>query len=67
MTRLTEILKIEIEKQMLIKYYVIKHLILLKIQNTMDINVVLLQWFINFLIKSLLVEELKTILILINN
>ena len=67
MTRLTEILKIEIEKQLLIKYYVIKHLILLKIQNTMDINVVLLQWFINFLIKSLLVEELKMILILINN
>ena len=33
------------EEQLLIKYYVIKHLILLKIQNTMDINMDLLQWF----------------------
>ena len=33
-----------------------KILILLKIQNMMDINVVLLQWFIDFLIKRLQVE-----------
>ena len=30
----------------------IKHLILLKIQNLMDIKEVLLQWFINFLIEK---------------
>ena len=30
------------------KYCVIKHLILLKIQNMMDIKEVLLQWFINY-------------------
>ena len=30
----------------------IKHLIILKIQNLVDINVELLQWFINFLIKK---------------
>ena len=36
------------------KDYIIKHLILLKIQNMMGINVDLLQWFINFLIKWLL-------------
>ena len=30
----------------------IKHLILLKIQNMMDSNVDLLRWSINFLIKS---------------
>ena len=31
----------------------VKHLILLKIYSMMDINVDLLQWFINFLIKKL--------------
>ena len=35
-----------------IKYYVIKHLILLNIQNMMNINVGLLQWFIHILIKK---------------
>ena len=35
--------KDSLEEQPLIKYYMIKHLILLKIQNTMDINVGLLQ------------------------
>ena len=30
----------------------LKHLTLLKIRNIMDINVDLLQWFINFLIKK---------------
>ena len=47
-----EILKIYLEEQLLIKYYVIKHLILLKIRNMIDINVDLLQCFINFLIKK---------------
>ena len=47
-----EILKIYIEEELLIRYYVIKHIILLKVQNMMDINVVLLQWPINFLIKK---------------
>ena len=32
----------------------VKHLILLRIQNSIDINVGLLQWLINFLIKKLL-------------
>ena len=41
------------------KYYMIKHFILLNIQNIMDINADLLQWFINFSIKSLLVVILK--------
>ena len=52
----------------------IKHLILLKIQN-MDVAVDLLQWFINFLIKNLnwlqinllQVEQLKMKLCLIKN
>ena len=47
-----EILKIEIEEQLLINYYVIKHLILLKIQSMADSNVYLLQWSIKFLIKK---------------
>ena len=45
----------------------VKHLILLKIQNKMDINAELLQWFINFLIKKILVAVLKIKLFLINN
>ena len=40
MTRIMEIVKIRQEEQLLIKYYAIKHLILLKIQNMMDIKVV---------------------------
>ena len=47
-----EILIIQLEEQLLIKYCVIKHLILLKIQNEMDIKEVLFQWFIHFLIKK---------------
>ena len=47
-----EILIIQLEEQLLIKYCVIKHLILLKIKNEMDIKEILLQWFINFLIKN---------------
>ena len=52
MAWLMVILKIELEEQLLIKYCVIKHLILLKIQNMMDISVDLLRWFINVLIKK---------------
>ena len=59
MTWLREILKIYLEEQLLIKYYVIKHLILLKIQNKMDIKKVWLQWFISFSIKNLKVVLLK--------
>ena len=51
----------------LIKYCVIKHLILLKIRNMMDIKEVFLQWFINFLIKKLLVVLLKVKLCQANN
>ena len=52
-------LKIYQEEQLKIKHYVIKYLTLLKILNMMDINIDLLQWFINFLIKKLLVVLLK--------
>ena len=48
-----EDLKIKLEEQLLIKHCVIKHLILLKIQNMMDINVDLLQCSINHLIKNI--------------
>ena len=34
----------------------IEHLILLKIKNIMDINFVLLQWFINFFLKKKIVS-----------
>ena len=40
-----EILGICLEEKLLIKYYTIKNLILLKIQNKVNINVELLQWF----------------------
>ena len=56
MTELLEILKIYLEEQLLIKYCVIKHFTLLKIQNIMDIKGVLLQWYITFLIKNCLVQ-----------
>ena len=39
-------------RKLLIKYCMIKHLILLKILNMMDINADLLQWSINFFIKK---------------
>ena len=58
---LLEILRIYFKKQRLIKYYAIKQLILLKIQNMMDFKEVLLRWFINFLIKSRLVVVSKMI------
>ena len=54
MTWLMEILKLKLEEHRLIKYCVIKHLILLKIQNMMDTKGALLQWSIIFLIKNLL-------------
>ena len=47
-----EILRICLEEQLLIKNYVIKHLMLLKIQNMMDINADFLQWFTDTLIKK---------------
>ena len=50
---LIEILKSCLEEQLLIKYCVIKHLILLKHQDVMDIKEVLLQRFTNFSIKNL--------------
>ena len=45
MTWLMKILKIELEEQILTKYYVIKHFSL-KIQNLMDIHVDVFQRFI---------------------
>ena len=61
MTWFMDVLKIYLEEQLqlLIKYYVIKNLTLLKIQNIKDIKDVLLQWFKNFLIKSRQVVLLK--------
>ena len=43
------------------KFCVIKHLILLKFQNIMDITEVLFQWFIDISIKSHCVVVLKVI------
>ena len=51
-------LSIYLEKQLLIKYSVIKHLILLKLHNMTEVNVDLIQWFIFLLIKNLLVASL---------
>ena len=48
-----EILQIYLEKQLLIKYYVTKHLISLEIQNAMNIT----QWFKTFSIKGLLLTK----------
>ena len=47
-----EILKILLKEQLQIKYYMLKHLILLKILNMMNIKEVLLQLFMNVLIKK---------------
>ena len=49
------------------KFNVIKHLIFLKIRNMMDINMDLLHWLINFLIKKLQGEQLKIKIFLIKN
>ena len=54
MTWLMEILKIEVEGQILIKYCVVKHLIFLKLRNMMDININFLQCSMNILIKKIL-------------
>ena len=59
MTWLKNILKSYIEEQLLIKYCMINHLILLKILNMMDINVEGFQWLMNFLIKKFVVKQLK--------
>ena len=48
MNWLIDISKAYLEEQLHIKYCVVKHLILLKIWNTMDIKGVLLQWFTIF-------------------
>ena len=48
-----EISRVYLVGQLLINLYVIKFLVLLKIQNMIEINVDLRKWFINFFIKSL--------------
>ena len=60
MTFTHEISKIYPEELFQTKYNVITHLIWLKIQNMMDINVDLLQQFMHLLIKCLRVMLLKT-------
>ena len=55
------------KEELLISYYVTKHLILLKMQNMVDIKEVLFQWFINFSIRSLQVVDLKVKLCQIEN
>ena len=55
MTWLIEILKICLEKTTADKSCVIKHLTLLKVRNKMDIKEAVLQWFIDFSMKKLLV------------
>ena len=52
-------LNIYIEEQLLRNYFLIKDLILLNIQITMDMNVDLLQWFKMFLIKKRQVVPLR--------
>ena len=47
------------EEQLLINYYLVKHLILLKIRNMMDIKLDLHQWFITFLILSVVLLKKK--------
>ena len=49
MTWFMEILKMYLEEQLLIKYCVIKYLILLKTKNMMDVKGFSLQWLIGFL------------------
>ena len=55
-----EILRICLDEVLLIRYFVITHLILRKIQNMMDMNLELLQLFIIFWIKILWVVLLTT-------
>ena len=51
-----EISRFSLDEQLMIKCYVMKHLILLKHQNVVGINKELLHWFISILEK--LVDEL---------
>ena len=53
---LMKILRVWLEDKLLIKYYVINYLILLKIPNMININANFDHWFINILIKSLLLH-----------
>ena len=48
------------KRKVLINYYVIKHLIFLKTENMFDVNVNLLQWLTNFVIKKNLGGGIKT-------
>ena len=59
-----KILKIGIEEQLLIKHYMIKPLILLKMRYMMDVDVDLLKWP---LIKKVQVEQLKIKMFLMKN
>ena len=54
-----DILKIKKEEQLLIKYFVIKNLIILKIKNTMDINEDLLQWFLTVFDENISCRAVK--------
>ena len=54
-------------RTVLIKYCIIKYLILLKIWNMMRIKGILFQWFISFLIKNFLVMVLKMRIFQTNN
>ena len=56
---MTWLMEICLDKQLMIKYYVIKHLILLKILDMIDIKEAYLHWFISFLIKRVRVVLLK--------
>ena len=47
-------IKIQLEEQLQIKYYMINHLTLLVIKNMMDIREDSFQWFIRVLMKNLL-------------
>ena len=61
MTWIMEILKIWQEEQLQTNFEEIKHLVLLKTQNIMDIKEVLLVWFIIFLIKKTSGSSVKII------
>ena len=62
-----EILKIYQEEELLINYYVIKPLILLKILNMVGIKEPLLQWLKILLIERLLLIEEQGLIIETNN
>ena len=62
-----EILKIYQEEELLINYYVIKPLILLKILNIVGIKESLFQWLKIVLIKRLLLKKEQGLIIETNN